>query len=93
MVVCDEEKLSDGKTINGPPDFIVEVVSPNSKGKDRINKKELYEAAGVKEYWVVDEDKIYKYVLVNKAYEETIFDRINGLVVELSVIKGCVISF
>ena len=93
VVVCDEEKLSDGKMINGPPDFVVEVVSPSSKGHDKIYKKELYEAAGIREYWVVDEDKIYKYVLVNKAYEETIIEITKGLAVKLSVLRGCAINF
>ena len=93
VVVCDEEKLSDGKTINGPPDFVIEVISPSSKGHDRIYKKELYEAAGIKEYWIVDADKIYKYVLVKKVYKETIYEMAKGLAVESAALKGCVISF
>jgi len=93
VVVCDEKKLSDGKTINGPPDFVIEVISPSSKGHDRIYKKELYEAAGIKEYWIVDADKIYKYVLVKKVYKETIYEMAKGLAVESAALKGCVISF
>jgi len=93
VVVCDEKKLSDGKTINGPPDFAIEVVSPSSKGHDMINKRDLYKAAGVKEYWAVDEDKIYKYVLQKKVYRETVFTLKKGLAVEPDVLKGCVIRF
>jgi len=93
LVVCDEEKLADGKACKGPPDFIVEVTSTGSKGKDMIDKKELYEAAGVKEYWVVDENKLYVYVLKNKAYRETILPMSKGLTVETTVFKGCKITF
>ena len=93
VVVCDEKKLADGKTINGSPDFVIEVISPSSKGRDLIDKKELYEAAQVKEYWVVDKEKIYKYVLENNAYKETIYETAKGLSVEVNVFKGCVIRF
>ena len=93
VVVCDEKKLADGKTINGSPDFVIEVISPSSKGRDLIDKKELYEAAQVKEYWVVDKEKIYKYVLENNAYKETIYETAKGLAVEVNVLKGCVIRF
>lgn len=39
---------------NGGPDLIVEIVSPESQERDRTQKFGEYEAAGVKEYWLVD---------------------------------------
>jgi len=93
LVVCDEEKLTDGKACKGPPDFIIEVASSGSKGKDFIDKKELYEKAKVKEYWIVDEDKVYVYVLDNNCYRETIHKMIDGLVVKTTIFKGCEIVF
>ncbi len=51
-VVCDQGKL-DEKGCNGAPDLIVEVVSKSSVSKDLHEKFELYESAGVREYWVV----------------------------------------
>lgn len=38
----------------GSPDVVVEVVSPGSERKDRIQKLRLYAEAGVQEYWLVD---------------------------------------
>ena len=38
----------------GPPDLIIEVISEDSVSRDRINKFEEYEDAGVAEYWIID---------------------------------------
>ncbi len=37
----------------GPPDLVVEIVSPSSYYRDRYEKFSLYEKHGVKEYWIV----------------------------------------
>ena len=52
-VICDPEKLID-KGCMGPPDFIVEILSPYTSKKDMNEKFRLYERSGVREYWVVD---------------------------------------
>ena len=39
--------------VYGTPDLIVEVLSPGSEKMDKIEKKEVYERCGVKEYWIV----------------------------------------
>lgn len=39
---------------DGAPDLIVEVVSDDSVNRDRVDKFEEYEEAGVREYWIVD---------------------------------------
>ena len=36
MVVCDESKVMDKMNCEGVPDFILEVVSKNSAGKDLV---------------------------------------------------------
>ncbi|MGG5252204.1 Uma2 family endonuclease [Neobacillus sp. SM06] len=53
LIVCDKEKL-DEKGCKGAPDMIVEILSPSSVKLDRWKKYQLYEKAGVKEYWLVD---------------------------------------
>jgi Uma2 family endonuclease len=41
-------------TINVAPHFEVEILSPATAGNDRTIKKDLYERAGMREYWIVD---------------------------------------
>ena len=40
--------------LDGPADLIVEIISPESVGHDRGEKFVEYEAAGVREYWLID---------------------------------------
>jgi Uma2 family endonuclease len=40
--------------LDGPADLAVEIVSPESVGRDRGEKFVEYEAAGVREYWLID---------------------------------------
>lgn len=40
--------------ITGPPDLLVEVTIPATRGRDLLTKRALYARAGVREYWVVD---------------------------------------
>lgn len=41
----------------GPPDMVIEVISPTSIYKDMHVKKSIYEKAGIKEYWLVFPDE------------------------------------
>lgn len=40
--------------VEGPPDLIMEIVSPDSESRDWREKYLEYEAAGVREYWIID---------------------------------------
>jgi len=54
-VVCDPAKL-DAAGCRGAPDWIIEVISPATAARDRVQKRDLYERNGVREYWVLDPD-------------------------------------
>ncbi|NDV58352.1 Uma2 family endonuclease [Bacteroides sp. 519] len=51
-IICDESKLEERGCL-GAPDMIVEILSPSTRKYDLNDKFNLYELAGVKEYWVV----------------------------------------
>jgi Uma2 family endonuclease len=65
VVLLKEGKAKvEEKGIFGPPDVVVEILSPSTAYYDLIVKKEVYERAGVKEYWLLDPNRktfeIYK---------------------------------
>ena len=43
--------------VDGPADLVVEIVSPESTIRDRREKRDEYEAAGIPEYWLIDEPR------------------------------------
>ncbi len=45
------------KNVQGPPDIVVEVLSPGTAARDRDLKRKRYERFGVQEYWLVDPDQ------------------------------------
>ena len=51
-VICDAAKLDDQGCI-GAPDLIVEILSPGNSRTEMKDKFELYQEAGVLEYWIV----------------------------------------
>lgn len=69
IVVCDKDRITD-RVVLGGPDFVLEVVSPASVIKDYLKKAAKYEAAGVREYWIVD--PISRRVLTYDFVEETV---------------------
>ena len=69
-VVCDSKKLENDKRCLGAPDLIIEILSPGNTKKEMRYKYELYEEAGVYEYWVVRpiDKEITQLVLENGKY-------------------------
>ena len=59
------------KRLEGPPELIVEVLSPSTARRDRGDKFDLYEKHGVREYWLADPEADYMevYVLKNNSFE------------------------
>jgi Uncharacterized protein conserved in cyanobacteria len=42
--------------LDGPADLVIEIISPDSRKRDTIEKFTEYEALGVKEYWWIDDE-------------------------------------
>ncbi|OWP64539.1 restriction endonuclease [Hymenobacter amundsenii] len=63
-VVCDPAKL-DERGCLGAPDWIIEIVSPGNVARDTRDKLELYQEAGVREYWIVlpEQQNVLVYLL------------------------------
>jgi Uma2 family endonuclease len=57
--------------MTGIPDLIIEILSPSTAYYDMIEKKEIYEKLGVKEYWIVDPKKesVEIFLNVNHCFE------------------------
>ncbi len=68
MIVCDRKYLK-GSFYNGVPRFIVETLSPSTAKRDRTEKKDIYETAGVEEYWIISpQGTVEIYYLENGKY-------------------------
>jgi Uma2 family endonuclease len=69
-VICDPSKV-DARGCTGAPDIVVEILSPGNNQKELRNKYEVYEEAGVQEYWIVSpQDKTFlKYTLTAHGYQ------------------------
>ncbi len=56
LILCDRRQIEKWG-IAGAPDFVLEVLSPGTRHKDYMIKLQKYQAAGVKEYWMINPEK------------------------------------
>lgn len=56
LVACAETLFTD-RGIEGAPELVIEILSPESGYADRKRKFAVYERYGVAEYWIVDIDE------------------------------------
>jgi Uma2 family endonuclease len=65
-VICDPDKL-DEKGCLGAPDLVIEILSPGNSKKEMREKFDVYEEAGVREYWLVNpSDKTVLIYILNE---------------------------
>ena len=73
-VVCDPQKTASKKGCIGAPDWIIEITSPSTATRDYLKKFNLYKAAEVREYWIIDPDAksvaVYNFACGEYAPEE-----------------------
>ena len=54
FVLAERAAIRRGSHIEGAPDLAFEVTSPSSRRRDLVDKRRLYEVAGVRDYWILD---------------------------------------
>jgi len=91
FLACEQSKLKEN-SYNGAPKFIIEILSSN-RSHDMVTKFNLYEKAGVNEYWIIDPDEqiITALELSNGKYICHAFSGEDD--VQLFTILGCTIEF
>jgi Uma2 family endonuclease len=91
FTVCDRSRLQD-KRYNGAPRFIIEILSTN-RSHDMLTKLNLYEKAGVSEYWIIDpeEQVITALELIDGKYFVRSYS--GEAEVPLASIPGCTVDF
>jgi Uma2 family endonuclease len=91
VVICDQEMI-DEHGCNGPPDFVIEVISPSTARYDRIYKLRKYEKAGAREYWIVDPEtkSVQVFILENGRFLASGYDETEKAPV--TVLPGCEID-
>jgi len=76
-VICDRNKRGH-EGCRGAPDLVVEILSPANRAIEKQRKFQLYQEAGVREYWVLDPEhktlQVYNFkdnVIFPKTYRST----------------------
>jgi Uma2 family endonuclease len=54
FVQSSRQHLARNLCFDGPPDLVIELVTAESIERDYDKKRKQYEAAGVREYWIID---------------------------------------
>lgn len=91
-VICDPSKLDD-IGCKGAPDLVVEILSPSTQRHDKLTKFNLYQRAGVREYWIVDPESksVQVFVLENDHYIAKDFGE-DGDKLKVNVLDDCFID-
>jgi Uma2 family endonuclease len=57
FVATDNLHRLQEKSLEGPADLVVEIVSADSRTRDRVDKFKEYAEGGVREYWLLDPER------------------------------------
>jgi Uma2 family endonuclease len=93
FILKDRLNIIGEKKIEGPPDLIVEILSPATAYYDLRSKKDIYEKSGVKEYWIVDpiQKSIEIFLNRNGRYEAVSTAKDGGTIMS-NLLKGLSIN-
>ncbi len=89
FILPENKKIIQEKGVFGPPDVVIEILSPSSAQRDRDKKYHLYERFTVKEYWIIDPlwHTVEIFILENNIYQLHSFVEGDG-VARSKIIKG-----
>lgn len=60
-----------GERVNGPPDLVIEILSPGTSRRDRTEKLDLYAKYGVAEYWIVDPTaQLFEFLILDETLDQ-----------------------
>lgn len=93
FILKDRLNIIGERKIEDAPDLVIEILSPATAYYDLRIKKEIYEKAGVKEYWIIDPiQKIIEiYQNQKEGFKPLFIVRTEG-VVSSAIIEGFSIS-
>jgi Uma2 family endonuclease len=93
FIVCDKSKITDHAVI-GAPDFIIEIYSDSTGGVDMLEKRRMYEKAGVREYWIIsDIDYVYTYLLSDDGFFHEAVYRGERLTIPVQIFPDLTLDF
>jgi Uma2 family endonuclease len=74
LVICDRTRLGQN-SVNGPPDLVIEIVSPSNSFGEMFKKFQLYLEAGVREYWIIrpEAKQVQVHILQEGRYLSTVY--------------------
>lgn len=70
FIARDRLNVISERGIDGPPDVVVEVLSPSTRLNDLNVKRDLYAASGVRQYWIIEprDRSVEIFTLVDRRY-------------------------
>lgn len=94
IIVCDRNQFKGGR-IYGAPELVVEVLSPSTRKKDLKIKLNKYQAAGVKEYWIVDlkDKKVIVYSNMTAESKDVMIYPFDSMIPVGMYDEECVVNF
>ena len=71
FILKEREYIIKNNFIEGPPDLVIEILSPGNEKLDRFTKMKYYAMFGVPEYWLIDYEIriLEQYVLKRDLFE------------------------
>ena len=92
LVVIFDKTIMMETGCKGPPDIVIEILSPSTSIRDKALKLKLYQKSGVREYWIVDTDEkfVHAHILDNSRYYINCYAETDE--VPVSILEGCKIN-